>query len=613
MTTTVSYCRRALAGIIAMLAFMIGGEAMAQQFQYVYGGSNCREAGRAVIQPSTGGYLAVGETFSLVAGCPGSDIYVVRTNPDGSYLWTFAYNISQYDSATDVIEDKNGNFVICGVTRQSNACNRGRDMFILKISSAGAVIAVREYGSVLDEIAWGIIEAQTGTLLGVTRPGDYVIAGYTNYNGNTNGDGFIVRVDVNLNLLWDEEYDASANSSDIFYDICEATVGVAMNQAADLVVVGSTSAGGFGALNVFICRVSGENGSIGAAPQGAAIYGDPYDDIGRAVVEVKSGTYAGDLIITGTSSSRPFPNTTAEVLMLQVDANPCTFIADQYAGDDGNQTDGGIDLKIDAHTAGRVIVTGYTHFGGGTVVPKNVFLYRFTIGTMAAVAPGMAYGGDTDDWGWSVNNATRSDADETPGYIVTGFTKSPSLITAVDPEQLYLIKTDITSLRSFCNEIGFSFLAEKALLQRVCINPNRFSIGQFCNPIVARTQTTWARKLCLSPVAATRERGGNDNDGVSGVESPAVISFKEGSVTSYPNPLTRGAMLNLRFDLASAATAHITVSDIVGRIIYENDATLESGSAVRPIGTNGWASGTYIVRIEIDGKASTTRVVLLDR
>jgi hypothetical protein len=114
-------------------------------------------------------------------------------------------------------------------------------------------------------------------------------------------------------------------------------------------------------------------------------------------------------------------------------------------------------------------------------------------------------------------------------------------------------------------------------------------------------------------VAATRERGGNDNDGVSGVESPAVISFKEGSVTSYPNPLTRGAMLNLRFDLASAATAHITVSDIVGRIIYENDATLESGSAVRPIGTNGWASGTYIVRIEIDGKASTTRVVVLDR
>jgi hypothetical protein len=257
-----------------------------------------------------------------------------------------------------------------------------------------------------------------------------------------------------------------------------------------------------------------------------------------------------------------------------------------------------------------VIVTGFTDYGDfGAFIPPNVFLQRFAIGTMAPLVPATLYGGNTNDWGWSVNNVVAQFQGETSGYIVSGFTQSPNLI-APDPEQLYLIKTDI-GLSSGCNEMSFTNIFEPINFFRLCPPAYRGIIGMNCRPNIFYVAMNQWRLLCYFPFGI-RERGGNQNDGVSGVESPAVISFNEGTVTSYPNPIASGAKLNLRFDLSTPATAQITISDIVGRVIVEREARIQAGSDLHAIETNNWNPGSYLVRITIGNRSSTTRIVVVE-
>src|SRR5690349_21087922 len=131
MERNVSLSRGIMFMTILVIGLLIGSEAAAQRFQYVYGNAGCNEAGRyGVKQVTTGGYITVGET-----GCAGggTDIYVVRTNINGTQMWAWSYSIGHNDTATDVIEDANGDFVICGVTDNGAPCALSRDMFILRL------------------------------------------------------------------------------------------------------------------------------------------------------------------------------------------------------------------------------------------------------------------------------------------------------------------------------------------------------------------------------------------------------------------------------------------------------------------------------------------------
>lgn len=603
--------RTMLSGVIAMLAMLAltAPDLMAQRFQSVFGGPNCREAARyGVKQLAGGGYIAVGESYSVSSTCSNSDIYVVRANANGTPLWSFTYNIAPFDSATDVIEIAGGSFVICGVTGPTSTCNRGRDAFLLKINSAGGVLMARRYGSLSDEIAWNLIEARTGNGT-TTFPGDYVVAGATNVNGNT--DGYLFRTDQNLNLIWDHRYDpAGSNQTDIFYGLAEATLSSPTGNAADIVAVGeSASPAGAGLRDLFVVRVSGANGTIGAAPQGSALYGGSQDDEGRAVVEIQQGSSTGNFVIAGITRSRPAPSTSQEILMLEISPNPCTMIAATFTGNDGATTDGAIDLKenpFSTAAAREVIVTGYTNLGNAVLTGENVFLQRYRTGNLILSGIGMAYGGNGADRGWSVNAATSTAG--TTGFVVAGYTQSPNLIGAADPQQMYLIKTN-TALSSNCNEQPITFSFETAPLSPICVTTAQGVIGLTCNPAVAATQATWGTQLCYISSRTQQENSGG-NDGVSGVESPATISFSEGSVMSYPNPLASGQTLNLRFDLRSQASAEIVISDIMGRVIHQETAVIEPGTEAYPVRTDGWAAGTYQVGVRIGGVLKSVRVVI---
>ena len=72
-------------------------------------------------------------------------------------------------------------------------------------------------------------------------------------------------------------------------------------------------------------------------------------------------------------------------------------------------------------------------------------------------------------------------------------------------------------------------------------------------------------------------------------------------------------MLNLRFELRSAAVAHVTISDIVGRETYRNDIPLGKGAMLLPVTTDRWPAGTYLMRVTIGDATATSHIVVLGK
>ncbi|MBS1911379.1 MAG: T9SS type A sorting domain-containing protein [Bacteroidetes bacterium] len=609
----------------AVAAFtLIGtGQLFAQRFQTVYGSPACADAGRSgVAQLAAGGYVIVGESYANGAGCGPSHILVEYTGINGAPVWSNIYSIGSSDSALDVVECSNGDLAICGVTQNVPTCNGPRDAFVLRLNAAGGVVAVRTVGSPsLDEIGWNIVEARTGDGINAF-PGDLIVAGYTTWNAGTGGagpwarDGFIFRTNAALTVVrWAMQYGGPNSHDDYLYGVDECRVGVTSTQTGDIVATGGTNTWGAGGYDIWMLRVDGNTGLINAAPQGAATYGDIYDEEGRAIVELQNLS-TGNLVVAGLSNSRPFPSTNYEVAMVQTANYPCTFIADQYAGDNGTRADGGFDLKEDAFpnipTANDVVVTGYTSLGAPLVGP-NVFLQKFTVGTMAPVGGAMAYGGSGIDWGWSVNNCLRATAPETQGYVIAGFTQSANLIGAANPQDMYVIKTNQT-FGSGCNERPFTFSAQPAQFLQSCTPPSILNIPWTCVPLtvgVTLIPTTWFNTLCYNSPAA-HERGDGGNDGISGVEAPTAVTFTEGRMTAYPNPLPKGMPINLRFDLVKETSAQMAITDMAGHEVYRGSTTVKAGSQVVPVATAGWARGTYLVRVTIGGTSQIARIVLAD-
>jgi len=612
-------CRRALWGFLAAAAIIVlagSHDASAQQFEYAYGSANCVDGGlHGVQQLAGGGYVAVGESFQQPGGaCGTSDAYVVVTNTAGAQVWSATYQVGFNSRATDVLELANGDLIVCGYGMLNQPCNPGsvsNDIFVLHLAPNGALLNANTYGSsTTSEEAWTIIETTVGDNIN-TFPGDFVIAGSsTNQNAPGMRGGYLLRINAGLGLIWDRQY-GTANNDDYFYGVAEVPAG--FNGAGDIVATGgSTSPPAIGT-DIFTIRVNGNNATIGAAPQNESWTNFPAGpgqsvEVGRAVVILRNGRNAGDIVVAGYTSGAPAPSTNDEVFVVEFSPDPCKQIANVYFGDNGPLADRGYDLVEDANPTGDVLVTGFTNLDACNN-GSDVFLQRVSTGPgMGLVGPISLFGGNGPDEGWSVNNAANVSPTETPGYVVNGMTRSANLIGPLDPQQLYLIKTDLV-LRTGC-ERQFDCPRGSAPRSTQCSRAIGPFIGLQCVPPVPVIFWQSGVPVCPPQPPPPLNRQVIPGDGAVGNDEGATISFNNGLMTSYPNPLRGGDVLNLSFESNAGATAHVVVHDVSGRETYHNDVALETGAHLVPVSTDGWPAGTYLVQVTVGAATATSRVVL---
>ncbi|MBK8175895.1 MAG: SBBP repeat-containing protein [Rhodospirillales bacterium] len=366
-------------------------------------GSRRQDTASGVATDPAGNVYVVGGTDGVLAGAKhgkvgDTDAFLVKFDADGHWLWKHQPGSSEYDIATAVATDADGNVFVAGNTYGAlgGAYNKGYgDPWVIKFDADGHWLWKRQPGSSGSDGTSGVATDAAGNV--------YVVGftlgalGGAKHGGVGDADAWVVKFDANGHQLWKRQPGTTTP---------DGAGGVATDAAGNVYVVGSTrgALGGSnkGGSDIFVLKFDADGhwlwkrqpgkarwdegravaidtagnvyvvGSAYNADGGAGGYDVEvikFDGDGRVIWKRLAGTSADD---TPTSvDTDDFGNVyvlgdTSRPFLVRLDADgywvwqPLSL----------NQTGRVSDVATDA--AGNVYVTGYT---SGTLGAANIGLY----------------------------------------------------------------------------------------------------------------------------------------------------------------------------------------------------------------------------------------------
>ncbi|HAF07269.1 MAG: hypothetical protein XD76_1264 [candidate division TA06 bacterium 32_111] len=233
-------------------------------WEKTFGGKD-RDIASAVLETKNGNFIIAGYSFSYGAGY--IDVYVIKTDKNGNKIWEKTFGGKEKDKANAIIQTKDGNFIIAGVT-ESFGSGEG-DIYLMKIDGNGKKIWSKTFGGKKDDEAHAILETEDGGLIIAGRKGlgdllliktdkngnkiwqktfggedgeeaysiietedGFITAGYTNSYGNKE-DFYLIKVDKKGNKIW-EKMIGTKEYQEIAYSISRCPDG-------DFIVAGFTN------------------------------------------------------------------------------------------------------------------------------------------------------------------------------------------------------------------------------------------------------------------------------------------------------------------------------------------------------------------------------------
>lgn len=338
-------------------------------FQKMYGGSNS-EGARSIQQTSDGGYIVAG--YSDVTDNGMDDFYIIKLDSNGNVIWENTYGGSGIDFANSIQQTDDGGYIVAGWSSSpdiSGVTNHGgADAYTIKLDSTGKVEWQKMFGGSNDDYANSIRQ---------TSDGGYIVAGYsssTDISGVINhgdGDGYLIKLDSDGNVLWQNMYGGSGidkydnyDGQDLFHSVQQTYDGgyivAGSSQSADISGVANQ-----GRDDYYIIKLDGDGNVLWQN-----MYGGALSDFAISIQQ----TYDGDYIIAGS-------------FQMDTDISQCYII------------------KLD---------------GDGNVLWQNIF-------------------GGSD---WDVPTSIQQTNDE--GYIVAGYSTSTDIknVTNHGGDDCYIIKLD---------------------------------------------------------------------------------------------------------------------------------------------------------------------------
>ena len=174
------------------LVAVIACASQAQVFRYTYGALG-QDIGEAVRQVHDLGFVVAGTTGSFGNG--NSDVYLIKTAPDGDFLWSKTFGGSQVDQGMDIRQTLDSGLIITGYTNSFGS--GGYDVYLIRTDSLGEVIWEKTYGG----SDWDF-----GYKVTVLSDGGFLVIGDTYSYGSGNSDMYLIRTDENGDTLWTKTY-----------------------------------------------------------------------------------------------------------------------------------------------------------------------------------------------------------------------------------------------------------------------------------------------------------------------------------------------------------------------------------------------------------------------
>lgn len=378
--------------IIFLVSSVLTGQTI---FQKTYNGQVAFDFGKSVQQTTDGGFIITGQT-SLGAGP--SDMYLVKTNNEGTIQWAKSFGGLGNEYGNCVQQTSDGGFIIVGNT-DTYVAGGAWDMYLVKTTSDGTLQWSKTFGGTAVE---------EGRSVQQTNDGGFIITGYTTSEGE--GDICLIKTASDGALQWTRNYGYSFGSD----------YGEAVKQTNDggYIITGFTSRESDN-FDVYLVKTDSDGGL-----EWTKTFGDTLNDGGYDVQQTNDGGY----IIAG-SFEKSFP----------IDEGT-QYYRDVYlikTAPDGN-------LEWDKTFGNKNDAVGYsvqeTNDGGYIVGGERGGAHLLKTTSDGTLQWSKTYGNQLGAQGKTAAQQTNDG-----GYIMTG--------TVINNEtyDVYLIKTD-SSGNSGCNE-----------------------------------------------------------------------------------------------------------------------------------------------------------------
>ena len=174
----------------------------------------------SVQQTNDGGFILAGMTNDMGSGL--DDFILIKTDSNGLEEWSYPYGGSAHDIARCVSQTSDGGYIIAG---QTNSFGNAMEGWIVKTDANGVEEWNQTFGSSSND-AFNAID--------LTDDNGFIITGYKGITGSIYEDGWLVKINVNGDLDWEQTYQ--------FTDL---TIGYSVNQTIDqgFVIAGTSHSG----------------------------------------------------------------------------------------------------------------------------------------------------------------------------------------------------------------------------------------------------------------------------------------------------------------------------------------------------------------------------------
>jgi len=266
-----------------------------------FGGTGI-DVGESVREMEDGGYIISGYTTSYGAG--GKDVWLINTDPEGKSEWNRTLGGRGDDVGSSVLEAKGGGYIILGCTN-SYGIGKG-DVWLAKVDSKGAEEWNRTFGGPDDDEGMAIVE---------TKDGGYAIVGRTYSYGSGAYDAWFIKTDSDGIKEWDQTFGGVGKDC-----------GCSVQEIDDgYIVTGFTNSYGAGDFDVWLVKVD---------PKGKEewnrTFGTPVGDFGNSIQETEDGGY----IIAGCISSEGTRASPDDALLIKIDPDGNEMWQKIFGGDE---------------------------------------------------------------------------------------------------------------------------------------------------------------------------------------------------------------------------------------------------------------------------------------
>lgn len=194
-------------------------------------GNNNQQSANYLQVVSDGGYILLGESRG---DSTNNDIYIVKTDSDGTLEWE-KFIIAPNDDLAYAIKETSDGFIIIGTTTSYGAGNK--DIWIHKLDLNGNIMWQNTYGGEALEYGFDIVPVDDG----------YVFTGSTSSHGTLFYDLWVVKIDEFGTIIWDEIFGGT------MIDIGRALI---LNESGGFTILGQTSSYGSGEYDFWVIKTN---------------------------------------------------------------------------------------------------------------------------------------------------------------------------------------------------------------------------------------------------------------------------------------------------------------------------------------------------------------------